>query len=122
MIAAGVSYDTRGFGGGVQAPGPPAPAYFRSELQLPDAGMQWDMYGYGGACMQESGLDSSAAMQQRLGGANSVATMPAQQHRSGHGPSSAIAKRRCGRPKAPNPLEDPSISEKRARRYAMIRI
>jgi hypothetical protein len=116
MIAAGVSYDTRGLSGGVA---PHAPAYLQSEL--PNAGMQWDMYGYGGACMQESGLDISAAMQQGRGGGlySSAALMPAQQHRPGNRPSSALAKRRCGRPKAPNPLEDPNISEKRARRYAL---
>lgn len=118
MIAAGVNYDTRGFGAAVA----PA-AYFQSEL--PSAGMQWDMYGYGEACMQDSGLDPSVAMQQGVsGGLYSVATVPAQQRRkdtAGHGPSAAIAKRRCGRPKAPNPLEDPNISEKRARRCAFIR-
>lgn len=27
-----------------------------------------------------------------------------------------IAKRKCGRPKAPNPLDDPTIPEKKARR------
>lgn len=122
MIAAGPPAAALGypsFGAGPAA----AAGWPAAEEVSAATGLAWSGYGsYSGpSLLQDGGLDAAAAVQQALAASGEghgyytkSASMPAQAAAS----NSSIAKRKCGRPKAPNPLEDPTISEKRARRYA----
>lgn len=123
MIAAGppaaLGYPSFGGGDGPAA----AAAGWPAAEELAASGLAWSGYGnYSGpSLLQDGGLDAAAAVQQALAASGeghgyhtTGASMPAQAAAS----NPSIAKRKCGRPKAPNPLEDPTISEKRARRYA----
>lgn len=111
MIAAGSSLDASSFGGPLGGTWPHANAAA--------ADMQWGMYGYPNLCIPDTRTSSLAAGQPGMGSGGAYANgtdMSAQGQAAAQG-HACIAKRKCGRPKAPNPLMDPNISEKRARRY-----
>lgn len=80
------------------------------------AGSQWSVYSLHTANMYDAGHGGLAAQQQ--GGMGSMLTSSALQQgrQQGRAIPPAVAKRRCGRPKAANPLDDPTIPEKKARR------
>lgn len=115
MIAAGpaaaLGYPAFGTGGPTAGAG-----------EVAASGLAWSGYGSfsGPSLLQDGGLDAAAAVQQALAASgegltyfDTSSSMPAQ---AAAASNTSIAKRKCGRPKAPNPLEDPTISEKRARR------
>jgi hypothetical protein len=78
------------------------------------AGSHWSVYSsLHTASMYDAGHGGLAAQQQ---GSMLTSSALQQGRQQGRAIPPAVAKRRCGRPKAANPLDDPTIPEKKARR------
>lgn len=91
-----------------------------ADTPIQPAAAQWaDLYGSYSSNMQAAGLGDPAAYQ--AANQDGRGTLPlSSAGRSSRQPGRAVAapptKRKCGRPKAANPLDDPTIPEKKARR------
>lgn len=72
---------------------------------------QWGQYS---SCYPSNGLQDTLATQQDLN--NGMYLTGFQNSMSAQALGQVPARRKCGRPKAPNPLDDPNIPEKKARR------
>lgn len=99
MLATGTGYDARSL-----AFAPPAGSW--------PAGQQWGPYPT--SCYPSHGLQDSLASQQDFN--NGLYLNGYQNGVSAQALGHVPPRRKCGRPKAPNPLDDPTIPEKKARR------
>jgi hypothetical protein len=96
-VAAGSGYDARSLP-------------FASPAGTWSAG-QWGQYP---SCYPSNGLQDTLATQQDLN--NGMYLTGFQNAVSAQALGQVPPRRKCGRPKAPNPLDDPNIPEKKARR------